>query len=187
MPLSFLHVKNPRLIACFKRAYAGFPELQDNEVVLEQLPIRGFTMRAQPIPTWSGVSRSSRSYRVQLSNHLEIARHIVPAELPEEVLVGWFAHELGHVVDYHRRTPLGLLWFLLGYVLLPTYRAGAERRADLFAIERGFGPELMQTKTYILEQSKLPPRYLNRIKKYYMSPDELEEHLNELEEETPGF
>lgn len=122
-----------------------------------------------------------------MSDHLEIAQYIKPAELPRQVLVGWFAHELGHVVDYHRRSFIGLLWFILGYVLFPTHRAGAERRADLFALEKGFGKELMATKLYILEQSGLPDSYKERIKKYYMSPDELELLLLENEPERVHF
>ncbi|PHI18755.1 hypothetical protein CEQ90_16500 [Lewinellaceae bacterium SD302] len=109
-----------------------------------------------------------------MSDHLEIAQYIKPDELPDNVLIGWFAHELGHIVDYQRRTVLSMIKFILGYILLPTFRSGSERRADLFALKNGFGKELMATKLYILEQSPLPDKYKDRIKKYYMSPDELE-------------
>ena len=54
---------------------------------------------------------------------------------------------------------------------------GAERRADLFAIEHGFGTELMATKNFILDKSTLPERYKKRIRRYYLSPTELEELL----------
>ncbi len=158
---------------CFQEAFSSFPELHRYPMVLEQHDSPGYTMRAQPVPGLSILRRKSRKYRVQMSNHLNISRYVRPAELPREVLIGWFAHELGHVVDYHRRSFWSLMWFVIGYILFATHRAGAERRADLFALQKGFGKELMATKRYILEQSKLPDSYKNRIRKYYLSPDEL--------------
>lgn len=112
-----------------------------------------------------------------MSDHLQVAQYIQIEELPREVLIGWFAHELGHIMDYRTRSVLSLLWFVMGYLLFPTHRMGAERRADLFALEQGFGPNLLATKTYILEHSNLPDAYKNRIQKYYLSPTELEDIL----------
>lgn len=178
MPATFRNVSSDYLKHCFKKAYCKFPKLQRHNVQLQQLAIRGFTMRAQPVFNLQLLSRKTRSYRIQMSNHLQIAQFIKPEDLPEEVLIGWFAHELGHVVDYHRRSVWGMLRFIIGYVGWPTYRAGAERQADLFAIDRGFGEQLMATKIYILEKSDLPDHYKKRIRKYYMSPDELELLIN---------
>lgn len=180
--LFFRNITSNHLIRAFEAAYSKFPSLHDSEVLLEQLPLSGYTMRAQPVIDYRIVSTQRRRYRIQISNHLEIAQYIQLKELPQDVLVGWFAHELGHIVDYHQRSVFSLLKFIIGYAFFPTYRAGTERRADLFAIERGFGNELMATKVYILDQSTLPSTYKDRIRKYYMSPDELEMLL--LEKET---
>jgi len=185
--LSFKDVSSDHVKACFREAYSRFSELHQNPLFLEQLALSGYTMRAQPVPGWQVFRRRRRSYRVQMSDHLEIAQYINPAELPRDVLVGWFAHELGHIVDYHRRPFWSLLWFILGYVLFATHRTGAERRADIFALEKGFGKELMATKLYILEHSKLPDYYKDRIRKYYLSPDELELLLLNAEPERIHF
>lgn len=182
--LSFTNVGSPYLRECFMEAYSRFSELHDNRNTLEQLPLSGYTMRAQPVPGWGIISRNSRAYRVQMSNHLEIEQYIKVENLPREVLVGWFAHELGHILDYHQRSFIGLVTFLIGYLLFPRYRSGAERQADMFAVAKGFGKELLATKSYILDQSDLPDRYKDRIRKYYLSPDELETFLMN-EEETP--
>jgi hypothetical protein len=45
----------------------------------------------------------------------------------------------------------------------------------------------MATKLYILERSKLPDHYKDRIRKYYLSPDELELLLLEAEPERIHF
>ena len=144
-------------------------------------------MRAQPIFNGGIFNRKTRHYRVQMSNHVKIAQYVKPKDLPRDVVVGWFAHELGHVVDYHRKNLLSLIWFIIGYVLFPTHRTGAERRADLFALDRGFGAELMATKVYILDHSSLPNKYKKRIRKYYMSPDELELIIQDRESERVLF
>lgn len=183
----FDNVSSLKVQACFRAALARFPELHENTIRLEQRKIKGFTMRAQPVLNSGIFWRKRRVYRVQMSNHSKIMQHIRLEGLPEEVLTGWLAHELGHVVDYHRRTFFGLLWFIIGYVLFATHRAGAERRADLFALEKGFGTQLMATKLYILEQSDLPDRYKQRIRKYYLSPDELELLLHEQEPDRVHF
>lgn len=185
--LYFKNIDASHLRNCFLEAYSRFPELHRNQLTLEQLPLRGYTMRAQPLIDISIFSRSSRRYRIQLSDHLEIARYIKPAELSKEVLTGWFAHELGHILDYQQRTPIGMLLFIVGYVISARYRSKAERTADLFALAKGFGSELMATKRYILEQSKLPERYKARIRKFYLSPDELELLITGKENDRVNF
>ena len=183
----FQGVDSVFLESCFREATGRFPELKTNPVRLEQLSLAGYTMRAQPVLNWSVLRRKTRHYRVQMSNHVEIAQYVKPAKLPREVLVGWFAHELGHVLDYHRKGLFALIWFIIGYLLFPAHRTAAERRADLFAIDKGFGKELMATKRYILDQSSLPEGYKDRIRRYYMSPDELEMLLKDREAERILF
>lgn len=185
--LSFHGVESPYLKSCFEEALVGFPELKDNQVRFEKLKLKGYTMRAQPVFNGGVWHRKTRHYRVQMSDHVKISLHVRPKELPRDVLVGWYAHELGHIVDYHRKSLLSLIWFIIGYVFFPTHRAGAERRADLFALDRGFGDQLMATKVYILDKSSLPDRYKARIRKYYMSPDELELIIQDKEAERVLF
>lgn len=130
-------------------------------------------MRAQPILNFQFWNRAKRHYRIDISNHTTLEHHVPLSELPEDVLVGWFAHELGHIVDYQHRTAIGMIRFGIGYFLMPTFRIGVERQADIYAIEHGFAEYLLATKTFILEQSSLPNHYKKRIQKYYMSPDEI--------------
>lgn len=172
--LQFKGIGDAKVRESFLEAYAAFPSLHHNAVTLEQLPLKGYTMRAQPIMNASVWHRKRRRYRIQMSNHLEIAQYIQPEELPSEVLIGWFAHELGHLIDYHQRNAWGLLEFTAGYFLSASQRRKAERVADLNALERGFDAELLATKRYILEKSRLPEAYKKRIRRYYLGPDELE-------------
>ncbi len=179
--LTFENINSQHIRDCFSKTFQQFTSLHDHPFSLEQLSLKNYTMRAQPVINWAFWHRASRHYRVQTSNHLQLRQYIQMEELPEEVLTGWFAHELGHIMDYRERSALNMMFFLLRYLLVPNYRMGAERRADLFAIEQGFGDALMATKRYILDQSKLPEKYKQRIRRYYLSPTELETILKEKE------
>lgn len=183
MILKFENIDSDHLRRCFEKTYVEFTMLHSHHFYLEQLSLKSYTMRAIPGFNLALLRRATRHYKVQVSNHLQLRRYVNMEELPEAVLIGWYAHELGHIMDYHGRSTMNLLGFLIQYLLVPSYRKGAERRADLFAIDHGFGEELMATKRYILEQSKLPKRYKNRIKRYYLSPTELEEILQQKEAE----
>ncbi|MGH1437729.1 MAG: hypothetical protein ACRBG0_25050 [Lewinella sp.] len=181
--LTFKNITSQHIQDCFIKTYQQFTALHDHPFSFEQLSLKNYTMRAQPVINWAFWHRATRHYRVQTSDHLQLRKYIRMEELPENVLIGWFAHELGHIMDYHNRSALNLISFVVRYLAVPNYRMGAERRADLYAIDHGFGDALMATKRYILEQSKLPDQYKQRIKRYYLSPTELETILKEKESE----
>ncbi|KYG83429.1 M48 family metalloprotease [Roseivirga echinicomitans] len=104
-------------------------------------------------------------------------------ELPQNILVGWIGHELGHIMDYKDRSVLSLLGFGLGYLILGKYVRAAERRADEFAVRHGLRSEILETKNFILNNTHLPERYKNKIKRLYLSPEEIMEIVNTDEEE----
>lgn len=154
-------------------AYEGFPELHSHRLVARQQAMRVTTMQAQPIVNLAFFSKKRRHYIIRLSNNIHLKDQIRVDELPKEVLVGWFAHELGHLIDYLPRTAVDLLKFGIGYLMFPNFRIGAERKADIFAIARGYSAQVIATKKYILEKSSLPDYYKTRIERYYMSADEV--------------
>ena len=165
----------------FYQAYKAFPELHAHPIVIRRKALNNTTMRAQPVVNLQLLDKKKRHYRIEISNHTSLAHHVPLTELPEKVLIGWFAHELGHIIDYQQRSFIGLIRFGIGYLFMPTFRIGVERQADIYAIEHGFAEYLIATKTFILEQSTLPSHYKDRIKKYYMSPDEIATLLNQQE------
>lgn len=172
--LIFQNVQSAQLRKWFAETLAAYPELQDRPIYLRKLSMKRSTMRAQPIINGSFFRRATRHYRVDFSDHLDVTEHVLVQELPREVVVGWFAHELGHIVDYLNRPVLGMISFGLGYALWSRYMRKAERVADTIAVNHGFGAEVRATKNYLLDHATLPPHYKKRLKKYYLSADELE-------------
>lgn len=185
MLIEFQNIDSAFIKACFKKAVAGFKTLENNTIILSQKSTPKTNMRAQPVLNAHIFNKQKRTYKIEMSNHPNFAQYLKIAELPEIVLVGWFAHELGHVMDYFHRGVTNMIQFGLGYWLFPNFRIGAERKADLYAIENGFAKEILATKKFILDHSSLPAIYKKKIEKYYMSPDEvnllLEQDNNESE------
>ncbi|TXF89053.1 hypothetical protein FUA23_12260 [Neolewinella aurantiaca] len=172
--LYFQNVQSPLIREWFAETLARYPELHNRPIYLRKLSMKRSTMRAQPIINWSFFRRATRHYRVDFSDHLDVTKHVIVQDLPKEVVVGWFAHELGHIIDYLNRPVLGMISFGLGYALWSRYMRKAERIADTIAVEHGFGDEVRATKAYLLQHATLPFNYKRRLNKYYLSADELE-------------
>ncbi len=181
----FLNIDSPFVKKCFLEVHQAFEELHQNKIFVRFKALKKTNMRAQPVPNLRFWSKKTRQYRITISDHIELEQYFNLEELPGKVLKGWFAHELGHITDYSDRSAFNLIKFGIGYLFFPTHRIGTERRADIFAIEKGFSEYLVETKKFILQHSKLPNDYKSRIEKYYLSVEEvgiLSRHLEEMEE-----
>jgi hypothetical protein len=172
--IRFQEVESERLKEWFTQTVKAYPELAGRPIYLRRLAMKYSTMRAQPVLNRAFFHRASRHYRVDFSSHIEVTEHIRIHEAPREVVIGWFAHELGHIVDYLHRPWRGMIAFGLGYALWSKYMREAERRADSIAVNHGFGSEIVATKHFLMQHATLPPHYRQRLLKYYLSADEIE-------------
>src|SRR5690625_4767656 len=98
-------------------------------------------------------------------------------------MIGWLGHELGHVMDYRSRSGFGMMIFGLRYLYSKNYLKEAERRADSFAIRHGMGNYIIATKNFILNHSDISEKYKDRIRRLYLSPEEIMEMVNTMEPE----
>lgn len=167
-------------------ALEGFSPLHDYKIFINATNLKGVTMRAQPVLNRRFFRKKHRCYKIDVQPQPAFGGDFNLGNLPKEVLIGWLAHEFGHLIDYLDRTWYGLVKMGIAYSLLPIYRAGVERRADLFAIKYGYATQIQRTKRFLLNESNIPNRYLNRINKYYMSLEEIDEILLNQERKLPG-
>ena len=152
-----------------------YPELRETHIhfVFDD-QIYNVFMQARPDFFTLLRPRKKRSYTIQMLPAMILDEKRIPLQnLPKEVLKGWISHELGHILDYSKRSSLNLIGFGAMYFLSPAYVQRAERRADIYAIQHGFGNYLIATKNYILSQSSLPATYRQKIQKLYMSSEEV--------------
>lgn len=164
-------------------ALSHFPELLNTPIEFRFKPrIKRSFMQAQP--KFSGIlnRRKNRSYFIMISERFNIEDDEFGVnDLPQDVLIGWLGHELGHIMDYRDRKGFGLLVFGLRYLVSQRHIREAERAADTYAVNRGMGEYILATKDFILSHANLSEIYKARIKRLYLSPEEILELVEELE------
>ncbi len=162
-------------------ALMHFPELKNTPIEFKfKKNIKKSVMLAQPAWTDIFKSKKKRGYKILISENFKISgKKFRTVEVPSEVLIGWIGHELGHIMDYKQRNGLNLIAFGLGYMFSDNFVRKAERTADSFAVSRGMSDYILKTKNFILGNSEIQDSYKARIKKYYLSPDEILDMVKE--------
>ncbi len=140
-------------------------------------------MKAQPTLRSIFVPKSKRKYRILMSNSFKVDNYTMTLkEIPENVLIGWISHELGHVLDYENRNGFELAVFGFRYLFSQSHLREAERVADSYAVSNNMGRYILETKNFILNQANFSQKYKERIKRLYVSPNDIlvlvKEHEN---------
>ncbi|WP_055435331.1 hypothetical protein [Lacinutrix algicola] len=166
-------------------ALSFYPELKDTSINFEfKKNIKKSTMQAQPSFGSFFKLKGKRSYNIYISETVNISGEVFYTKnMPKDVLIGWIGHELGHVMDYRNRSNLNLIWFGLKYILSDNHIAEAERTADTYAVKSGMEKYILITKDFILNQANIDKKYIARIKRYYLSPEEIMEIINQRDAE----
>jgi hypothetical protein len=144
MQVTYKNVQEDRIKRLFEEALSGYKPLHHFKIMLHQRKMPQTTMRAQPVLK-SLLFKNSQVYKVELSNSANLEQEVVISEVPDDVLKGWFAHELGHVMDYLNRGFFGMLWFGLRYVLSSRFRIITEHEADKISIRHGMAEDILKT------------------------------------------
>ena len=168
MEVTFKNVENQKIIDSFQKVLKRYKSLKNYEISLVQKPIKSSTMQAQPVVNFSTLFSGQKQFKINLGIHVRDQKDLLVAELSEEVLTGWFAHELGHVVDYQQHSNWSMIAYGLRYLFSGTFRKKVEHDADYIAISHGFHEEILATKKYILEHHLIDEAYKDKIKKYYL-------------------
>ena len=167
------------------RALSFYPDLQNTHITFKfKKHIRKSTMQAQPAFLSLFGSRKKRRYKILISERFHISgKEFETRDIPPDILVGWFGHELGHIADYKQRSSLNLFFFGLAYLLSDRHIRTTERTADAVAVSRGMESYILKTKEFLLNHSPINPGYRQRILKYYLSPEEIMALVDEREAE----
>ena len=175
-------------------ALSYFPDLINTKIDFQfKNNIHGSVMQAQPkVGSLFMHSKENRAYKIKISRNLFLEDNPIPIEqLPDDVLLGWIGHELGHIQDYIERGSMNLLGFGVKYYLSNSFVTKAEIAADSYAVAHGLGEKIIATKNFVLNHDQIPLTYKQKIEALYLSPGEilsmvdpeLGEENNTLEEE----
>jgi len=163
------------------RALEYFPKLYDTPIEFKfKKKIKKATMQAQPKIGSLLNRKENRKYVIYLSESIQIDdEDFTISDIPSDVLVGWICHELGHIMDYQERSNLGMIIFGAKYLFSSKSIKRVERTADMHAISQGTGEYISKKKNFILENPLISETYKERIRKLYISPDEVMSLLSE--------
>lgn len=158
-----------------KIALSHYPELAQTSIEFKfKKHIKKSTMQAQPTFLSIFKSKKKRSYKILISERIKISDSVYyTKDMPSKIMIGWLGHELGHVMDFEQRSGLNLVSFGFSYLTSKKYIRGAERRADSYAVTHGMETYILATKEFILEKAGLTQKYIDRIKDFYLSPEEI--------------
>lgn len=164
-------------------ALSHFPELLETPIEFKfKKKIKKSFMQAQPKFSSLLNNRKDRSYYIMISERFNIDdEEFSVHDIPEDVLIGWIGHELGHIMDYRDRSGFNMIVFGARYLLSSHHIREAERAADTYAVNRGMGEYILATKDFILSHANLSAVYKARIQRLYLSPAEILELVEELE------
>lgn len=153
----------------FLDVWQEYKELHSYGFDVIQNRLSSSTMQAQPVIELSDIFGKNRRYKLDVAEKVLDSDNLFLADLPDNVLRGWFAHELGHIVDYENHSNIGMVTYGIRYVLSDKFKREREHEADSIAIRHGFRKDVIAAKKYILENDFISPDYQNQIKKFYMS------------------
>jgi len=167
-------------------ALSYYPELKDTPIEFKfKKNIKKSFMQAQPRFSGFFKNRKKRSYVIYINEKFKIEDETFSVtDVPSDVLIGWLGHELGHVMDYRDRSALDMLWFGVKYVTSKNYIREAERMADTYAVNHGLGENIIATKDFILNHSKLSESYKSRIQDLYLSQEEIMVLIEQIHKEV---
>lgn len=166
-------------------ALSYYPQLEDTTIEFRfKKNIKKSTMQARP--TFGSFFRSckNRSYVILISETFKISdKEFMTRHIPDDIFIGWIGHELGHIMDYQNRNKLDLIWFGIKYLFSQNHIIEAERAADSYAVSHGMADYILKTKDFILNNAEIAESYKDRIIRYYLSPEEIMELVEQLEKQ----
>lgn len=156
-------------------ALSHYPELKDVYIEFKiKKNIKKSTMQARPTFDSFFKSKKDRKFLILISEKFKIARkEFSTINIPDPIFIGWIGHELGHIMDYQKRSRWNLIWFGIKYLFSDNHIIEAERTADNYAVQHNMGDYILKTKNFILNHAEISETYKRRIKKYYLSPEEI--------------
>lgn len=171
------------------KALEYYPELEETPIEFRfKKNIKKSTMQARPTFGSFFRTRKNRRYVVLISETFKISdKKFLTRNIPSDILIGWIGHELGHVMDYSNRSKLNLIWFGIKYLLSDSHIVEAERAADTYAIRHNMEDYILKTKDFILNNADIQDAYKLRIKKYYLSPEEIMDLIEKRNTETEAI
>lgn len=167
-------------------ALSHYPDLKETNIrFLFTDKLKKSIMVARPTAGSLFKRPQNRTYNVLINPAFKLDYQIESIrQIPDSVMIGWIGHELGHIMDYERKSTWKIMGMGISYWLSKNYVRKAERIADSFAVNNGMGAYLTAKKSFVLDHAELPQAYKDKIQALYPSPSYIEKLMADLEREA---
>lgn len=165
----------------FYIALSRYPELYDNKIVVEG-SIMFNTMQARPAKKSIFSRASNRTYKIFINNRKGKYKGINLAKMNFNTRIGFFGHELAHLLSYKYKNSLELVGMGAKYIFSKKYKRYTERQTDMETIQRGLGFALYESKRLILygNNTGITPEYRRNARRNYMTDIEVLENIRRI-------
>jgi len=121
----------------------------------------------------SAVKNYHRKYVIFIDNNTHHNEGVLLRDVPFNAQIGVIGHELGHIMDYERRSIKGILLLASDYEIMKNH-VRYERSIDEYAIGRGLGWQLKEFADFVQNRSDASARYKRFKQVNYLSGAEIE-------------
>lgn len=143
----------------FDKAKIRYKEIQCVDIKLRFSKGMFFTMRASV--KINSLFNKKRKYIV----YVNFRRKDVLSKLSENDLIGWFGHELAHIIEYETMSNFELFLFTIKYLFNPKFRFSVEKRINVFTCNNVFSKELFGVWKKFLSLDDISKKYKEYVKK----------------------
>lgn len=158
----------------FYVALSYYPELYKSKIKIEAR-ILFTTMEARPGNTSVFRWAKNRTYNIYINNRKGKTKGVNLSKLNFNSRVGFFGHELAHLLSYQFKNSFQLIGMGAKYIFSRKYKRYVERETDMETIRRGLGFALYESKKRILKDLSLGTSraYRRNARKNYMTDAEV--------------
>ncbi|MDD2798330.1 MAG: hypothetical protein PHV20_07015 [Bacteroidales bacterium] len=165
-------------------ALSHYPELQNISIVVKFAKI-GTTASCRPILPSKGtkvevdsvLKKYHRKYVIRINVKPDF-RGVLLKDVPFNAQVGALAHELGHILDYEKRSSIGLMERAVDYTK-SGWKRKFETKIDKITIAHGMGWQLYDWADFVMNKSTATDKYKAFKRKIYMSPEQIAKYIAE--------
>ncbi len=170
---------NDTLYYTFLFARMHFRNLDDVKIHLKYKKMKKSSMQSQPqINVFT--NKSNRRYKILINENASV-NGICYRDFTLSSLIGWYGHEMGHIIDYLERSDIGLMVFAIKYLFSDSFMRSAEIFADSSAVFHGLGCHLLEGAEFCLSSDKISHSYKQKLTDFYMLPDDIRKLIADFE------
>lgn len=156
-------------------ALSHYPELVDAKIEFKTAKIKT-TLNARPsVASLLFRSKLKRKYVIRINSQIEDSIISFNA-IPFNAKVGVLGHEFAHILDYQQRNFFQVLGRMFAYAGKKS-KAKFEHEIDGIAIDKGFGWQLYDWSTFVLEQSNATAKYKAFKREIYLTPAQIQQRM----------